>query len=131
MNKVFEVIEAQRIFDIDIKKFEIFIHPKSYIHSIVKFKNGLIKIMAHEPNMKIPIFSSIYNEKYRPIVTSKINIKILNNLKLEKINLKKYPCVKILNKITNKNTLFETVLVSANDELVNLYLMKKINFLYI
>ena len=85
--------------------------------------------MAHEPNMKIPIFSSIYNEKYRPIVTSKINIKILNNLKLEKINLKKYPCVKILNKITNKNTLFETVLVSANDELVNLYLMKKINFL--
>ena len=32
VNKVYEVIEAQRIFDIDIKKFKILIHPKSYVH---------------------------------------------------------------------------------------------------
>ena len=48
MNKVFEIIEAQRIFNIDIKKFEILIHPKSYIHSIIKFINGQIKILAHD-----------------------------------------------------------------------------------
>ena len=59
MNKVFEIIEAQRIFNIDIKKFEILIHPKSYIHSIIKFINGQIKILAHDTDMKIPIFNSI------------------------------------------------------------------------
>ena len=63
MNKVFEIIEAQRIFKIDIKKFEILIHPKSYIHSIIKFINGQIKILAHDTDMKIPIFNSIYQKK--------------------------------------------------------------------
>ena len=45
MNKVFEIIEAKKIFDIELKKF-ILIHPKSYIHAVVKFKNGLIKIVV-------------------------------------------------------------------------------------
>ena len=63
MNKVFEVIEAQRIFKIDINKFDILIHPSSYIHSIIKFNNGQIKILAHDTDMKIPIFNSIYKKK--------------------------------------------------------------------
>ena len=60
MNKIFEIIEAKKIFDIELKKFDILIHPKSYIQAIVKFKTGLIKIVAHDTNMKIPISNSIY-----------------------------------------------------------------------
>ena len=48
MNKVFEVIEAQRIFDIELKKFKILVHPYSYVHSIVKFNNGTTKILVHD-----------------------------------------------------------------------------------
>ena len=129
MNKVFEVIEAQRIFKIDINKFEIFIHPKSYIHSIIKFINGQIKILAHDTDMKIPIFNSIYQNKLKKIYTKEININLLNNLKLNKVNSSKYPSIQILNKINNNNTLFETVLISANDELVDLYIKNKIKFL--
>ena len=44
MNKVFEVIEAQRIFNLPLSKFKILIHPKSYVHAIVKFTNGITKI---------------------------------------------------------------------------------------
>ena len=62
MNKVFEVIEAQRIFDIDNNKFEILIHPKSYLHAIIKFKNGITKLLVHDTDMSIPIFNSIYSE---------------------------------------------------------------------
>ena len=131
MNKVFEIIEAQRIFKIDINKFEIFIHPKSYIHSIIKFINGQIKILAHEADMKIPIFNSIYEKKIKKIHTKKININLINNINLMKVNLSRYPSIKILNKIGNKNTLFETVLISANDELVDLYIKNKITFLEI
>ena len=40
MNKVFEVIEAKNIFNIIIIKLSILIHPKSYVHAIIKFKNG-------------------------------------------------------------------------------------------
>ena len=52
----------------------------------------------------------------------------MNNLDLKKINIKKFPLIKILDFIPEKNSLFETVLVSANDELVNLFLKKKIIF---
>ncbi len=128
MNKVFEIIEAQRIFNVDIEKFEILIHPKSYIHSIVKFINGQIKILAHDTDMKIPIFNSIYQKKIKKINTKKIDINLLNDLTLKKVNLSRYPSVKILNKINNNNTMFETVLISANDELVDLYIKNKINF---
>jgi 1-deoxy-D-xylulose-5-phosphate reductoisomerase len=129
MNKVFEVIEALKIFKIDKKKFKILIHPKSYVHAIIKFNNGLTKILLHDTNMKIPIFNSIYSEKKnKRITTKKINLKILNNLNLSEVNLKKFPSVKILNKISKLNSLFETVLVSANDELVDLFLSKKISF---
>ncbi len=128
MNKVFEIIEAQRIFNINIKKFEILIHPKSYVHSIVKFINGQIKILAHDTDMKIPIFNSIYQKKIKKLNTKKIDIKLLNNLTLKKVNLSRYPSIKILNKINNKNTLFETALISANDELVDLYIKNKIKF---
>ncbi len=131
MNKVFEIIEAQRIFKIDIKKFHILIHPNSYIHSIIKFTNGQIKILAHDTDMKIPIFNSIYQNVLKKIDTKKININLLNNLKLIKADIIRYPSLRILKKINNINSLFETVLVSANDELVDLYIQNRIKFLEI
>ena len=51
-----------------------------------------------------------------------------NNIPLNKINTNRFPSIKIIKIIPNKISLFETVLVSANDELVSLFLNKKINF---
>ena len=127
VNKLFEVIEAQRLFDIDINKISIKIHPQSYIHSIIKFKNGIIKICAHEPNMSIPIANSLdKNLKY--IQRSKTNFKILYSLNFTDVNKKKFLIIKILEKYPNHCSLFDTALVSINDELVNLFLDKKISF---
>jgi 1-deoxy-D-xylulose-5-phosphate reductoisomerase len=128
MNKVFEVIEAQRIFNIDSSKFKILIHPKSYVHAIIKFNNGLTKILVHDTDMKIPIFNSIYYKKNLKIKSSKLDLNILNNLDFSRVNLKKFPSIKILNKIPKNISLYETVLVSANDQLVDLFLKNKINF---
>ena len=128
MNKVFEVIEAKKIFSIDLNKFKILIHPKSYVHAIIKFNNGLIKLVAHDTDMKIPIFNTLYNNNNYKIKSKKINFKLLNNLNLDVVNLKKYPLVKILNYVPKTDTLFETLLVSVNDELVDLFLKNKISF---
>ncbi len=128
MNKVFEVIEANKIFNIDLNKFKILIHPKSYIHAIVKFNNGLIKIVAHDTDMKIPLFNSIYDSYNKKYKSKKINVKILNDLNFNKVDRKKYPLIDILKKVPNKNTLFETLLVSINDELVKQFLENKITF---
>ena len=62
VNKVFEVIEANKIFNISLKNIKVLSHPASYVHAIVKFKNGLTKILIHDTNMKIPIFNSLFNK---------------------------------------------------------------------
>ena len=62
MNKVFEIIEAQKIFNIDYKNLKILVHPKSYVHALVRFKNGITKILIHETSMTIPISNSLYEE---------------------------------------------------------------------
>ena len=131
MNKIFEIIEAKKIFNIGLNNFEILIHPKSYIHAIVKFKNGLIKIIAHDTDMKVPISNSIYmgDDNKNFLKSKKIDLNILNSLNLQKVRVKKFPVIKILNKITKQETLFDTVLVSINDELVSLFLENKIKFL--
>ena len=40
MNKVFEIIEAKKIFNIKYNKLDILVHPKSYVHAIIKFNDG-------------------------------------------------------------------------------------------
>ena len=127
MNKVFEIIEAKKIFDIPYKKISILVHPKSYVHAIIKFKNGLTKLVVHDTNMKIPIANSLYSSS-RFINSNKLDFKILNNMNFKEIDQNKFPVTKILNILPEKSSLFENVLVSSNDKLVEFFLKKKIKF---
>ena len=129
MNKIFEIIEAKKIFNLDYKKLEILIHPKSYVHAMVKFKNGLTKILIHDTNMTIPIFNSLYPNHEKKIFSKKIDFNILNNLSFEKVDQKKFPVIKILEILPKKNSLFETVIVATNDTLVKMFIEKKNKFL--
>ncbi len=129
MNKVFEIIEAQRIFKVNLSKFEILIHPNSYLHAIVKFENGLTKMLVHDTSMTIPIFNTIYSENSRKLKNNSINLSYLNNLNLSKPDIKRFPILKIINLIPKNISLFETVIIAVNDELVNFFLKKKISFL--
>jgi 1-deoxy-D-xylulose-5-phosphate reductoisomerase len=128
MNKVFEIIEAKKIFNIPYKKLKILIHPKSYVHALLKFNDGMIKIIVHDTNMVIPIYNSLYSDKNFILKTKELDLKKLNNLNFEKIDYKKFPLVKILSKLPNTDSLFETIIVATNDEFVKLYLNGKIKF---
>ena len=128
MNKVFEVIEAKNIFNIDYNKISILTHPKSYVHTMIKFKNGLSKILIHEPDMKIPIYNSVYYKKNKSLNTNSLNLKNLNNLDLQEVKKNKFPLVRLLNKLPKYSSLFETVLITVNDYLVNKFLDKQIDF---
>ena len=59
MNKVFEIIEARNIFELNYKDLGILNHPKSYIHAIIQYSNGMTKVIVHDTNMKIPIFNTL------------------------------------------------------------------------
>ena len=128
MNKVFEIIEARNIFSLDIEKLSILIHPKSYIHAILIFNNGMIKVIAHDTTMEIPIFNSVYQNKKIYSKNIAISLTNLNNLNLSLVDQNKFKSIKILDMLPNKISLFETVIVSANDELVRSYLRKEIRY---
>ncbi len=128
MNKVFEIIEAKNIFNLPIEKLKILVHPKSYLHAIVKFKNGFSHLVIHDTDMKIPIFNSLYENKDYYINQNYLNFNKLNHLNLETPNLKKFPLIKVLKKLPANSSLYETIVVSANDTLVDLFLEKKIHF---
>ena len=132
INKIFEIIEAKKIFSVSLKKIKILLHPDSYVHAIVKFKNGITKMLVHETSMKIPIFNSLYQYQKVDFKSKAINFSNLNSLKFKKISKKQFPSITIINEFHNtKDSLYETVLVSANDELVNMFLNEEIKFLQI
>ena len=88
MNKLLEIIEAQKLFNIPNNKIEILIHPNSLVHAIVKLKNGLVKFIYHETSMIIPITNAIFDGQlnirdfYRPSENKKIGT--IKNLHFEK-----------------------------------------------
>ena len=127
VNKFFEVIEAQRLFGVNIKDIDIKIHRQSYVHCIINFKNGLTKICAHKPNMIIPIENSLFPNHYLQN-NNKIDYQVLNNLKFTKVDEKKFKIIKMLKKYPNYCSLYDTALVTINDELVSLFLKNKISF---
>tara|TARA_Y100000741_G_scaffold186605_1_gene141909 strand:- start:125 stop:1282 length:1158 start_codon:yes stop_codon:yes gene_type:complete len=128
MNKIFEIIEAVKIFNLKIDKFEIIIHPKSYIHAIVQFNSGITKMLVHETSMEIPIFNSLYQNNNNIYNTKQLNFNKLNGINFLEPDENKFCFLKLLNYIKTKNTYFEIILVSINDELVKKYLNNEISF---
>ena len=128
INKIYELIEAKKIFNLDYNKFKIIVEPTSYVHGIVEFNNGICKILTHPTSMKIPIYNSLlFNQKISKI-SENFEFNKMNNLNFQKIESNKFPVFKILKKLSNTDSLYETVLVTANDVLVDLFLKKKIKF---
>ena len=127
MNKVFEIMEAKKIFNLNYETLDILVHPSSYVHAIIKFNDGMVKIIAHDTNMKIPIFNSLHNSQ-KKIKTDELNLKKLNFLDLKKVDTDKFPSIKIIKQLKNNESSLETLIVLANDILVDLFLLKKIYF---
>ena len=129
MNKVFEVIEACKIFKFNKEKYKIMIHPQSYVHSIIRYKNGLIKMILYNTDMKIPISNTIYGKKnYVPNVKN-IDTETLSKMTFRKVNTKHFPSIKLIPKCLNLGLLTPTIVNASNEVLVNLFLAKKIGFL--
>ncbi len=131
MNKVFEVIEAYKIFNFNKLKYKIVIHPQSYVHSIIRFKNGLIKMILYNTDMKIPISNTLYRKKNHVKNIKNIDIEKLNSLTFQKVDDSFFPSIKLINKCLNLGSSAPTIINASNEVLVNLFLKNKIGFLEI
>ncbi len=132
MNKIFEVIEANKLFSIDIKKIDILIHPQSMVHAIIKFKNGLYKFLYFETDMSIPIgnalFEKNFDAKKRLNTKYKLNQNhLIQNLNFLNVDKKKFPAIR-LKPILDKYNSLPIILNAANEIFVDQFLKKNMSF---
>jgi 1-deoxy-D-xylulose-5-phosphate reductoisomerase len=131
MNKMFEVVEAQKLFNIPISKLEILIHPESLVHAIIAFNNGLIKFIYHETSMIIPIANAILERDLKIenfLKTKKRNLDIIKDLTFQKVNSNIFPVIKLKTKI-NELPSSPIIFNAFNEILVDRFLKKKLSFL--
>ncbi len=131
MNKIFEYIEAKKIFNLNKNQLSILIHPSSFVHAIVFLKGDIIKFLAHETNMIIPISNALEILKNSDDKKFLNNTKKINNLSFEVPNIKQFPLLSLINLIPNQSSYFETILITLNDMLVDEYLKNNINYISI
>ena len=133
MNKILELIEAQKLFNIPKEKLDILIHPESLVHAIVEFSNGLKKFIYHDTTMIIPIANAIFEENfnYDDFFQNKKNKKdLIKNLSFSRVDRKTFPIIDIKNR-ANEFPSTAIILNTANELLVEHFLQKKIGFLSI
>ena len=134
MNKILELIEAQKIFNLPKNKIDIIIHPESLVHAIVKFKNGITKFIYHETSMMIPLTNAIFDgnlhfDEFINFENSKIKRNI-QNLNFREVDNKKFPIIKIKKRL-NEYPATPIIINTCNEILVDQFLRKKIAFLSI
>jgi len=134
MNKILELIEAQKLFNIPNNKLDILIHPDSLVHAIIKLKNGLTNFIYHETSMIIPLANAIF-EKNLEIkdfykLKKKPSIKPIENLTFENINKTTFPIIKLKDRL-NEHPSTSIIINASNEILVEQFLAKKIHFLSI
>ena len=129
MNKGLEVIEAKFLFDIDIQKIKVVIHPQSIIHSMVEFNDGSIKAQLGEPDMKLPIQYALFSGKRLKNKFTQYDFFKNNTLTFEE------PCLKTFN---NLKLAFDAgklggnapcILNASNEIVVDAFLNEKIKYL--
>ena len=132
MNKILEVIEANKLFSIDLKKIDIVIHPQSLVHAIIEFKNGLCKFIYHDTTMLIPLANAIFDkdlniDNYLKPKTNSERLISFKSLNFSKVEKKRFPIIKLKNRI-NEHISTPIIINAANEILVDQYLKGKISF---
>lgn len=128
MNKGLEVIEAKWLFDIEIDKIDILVHPQSIIHSMVEYIDGSIIAQLGVSDMRIPIqYALTYPKRIKTQIES-LDLAKLSILTFEKPDTINFPCLKLAYDAIREGGTMPTVLNGANEILVDFFLKDMIKF---
>lgn len=129
-NKGLEVIEAHHLFNIDYDNIEVVIHPQSIIHSMVEFCDGSVIAQMGVPDMKIPIqYAFTYPSRETNKVIERMDFKKFNKLTFEEPNHSVFKGLELAYRAGRAGQSMPIVFNAANEEAVDLFLNKKIEFL--
>ena len=128
MNKGFEIIEAKWLFGVEAEQIEVVVHRKSLVHSMVQFADGTIMANIGPKSMQIPIAYALNYPKRLKNNVEKLNLFDVCDLKFEKPNLEKFPCLRLAYKAISRGHSAQVVLNAANEVLVAAFLSGKVKY---
>lgn len=128
MNKALELIEAVWLFNISFNQVEVVVHRQSIIHSAVEFLDGSIIAQLGTADMRTPIqFALTYPDRL-PCLSKKLSLTEVGSLTFEKPDEKTFIALSLARKAIELGSNAPTILNSANEEAVSLFLQDKIPF---
>ena len=131
VNKGLEVMEAKWLFDMDLDRIQVVVHPQSIIHSMVEYVDGGIIAQLGTPDMKLPIQYALFYPDRRPMAGKRVDFYELGSITFEKPDMETFTGLKLAMRAAGEGGSMPTVFNAANEKAVSLFLKKKIRFLQI
>jgi len=129
MNKGFEAIELNWLFDVPFEDIEIVIHPQSIVHSMVEFVDGSIKAQLSMPDMRLPIQYALFYPERSPSELPRLDFSDIGALTFEAPDTERFPCLRLALEAGRKGGTYPAVLNAADEVAVELFLENRIGFL--
>ncbi|MDV3426053.1 MAG: 1-deoxy-D-xylulose-5-phosphate reductoisomerase [Bacillota bacterium] len=129
MNKGLEVIEAHHLFNAGFDNIKVIVHPQSIIHSMVEFRDGSIIAQMTQPDMRLPIQYALNYPVRKEAIIKGLDFYQVSSLTFEKPDMDTFKCLKLSFQAGKAGGLMTTILNSANEEAVAMFLNKEIKFL--
>ncbi|MBO5031739.1 MAG: 1-deoxy-D-xylulose-5-phosphate reductoisomerase [Lachnospiraceae bacterium] len=131
VNKGLEVMEAKWLFQVDLDRIQVVVHPQSIIHSMVEYADGGIMAQLGMPDMKLPIQYALFYPDRRPMAGKRVDFYELGSITFEKPDMETFTGLKLAMKAAAGGGSMPTVFNAANEKAVSLFLNRKISFLQI
>ena len=128
MNKGFEMIEAQWLFNVNHNDIEIVVHPQSIVHSMVEFVDGSIKAQLGFPDMHLPIRFALGLPERLPSASRKMSVSDYANLTFESPDYDKFPLLVTARRAAEQGGNASCIMNAANEIAVAAFLSDKIAF---
>ncbi len=132
MNKGLEVIEARWLFDVDLDRIQILVHPQSVLHSAVEFADGSVIGQMGDPDMRIPIAYAFSWPRRLPTGTDKrLDLFAYGQLTFEEVDRRVFKTIDIACEACRRGGTWPVTMNGANEVLVDAFLKRKIRFVQI
>jgi 1-deoxy-D-xylulose-5-phosphate reductoisomerase len=127
-NKGLEMIEARWLFDIEMARVKVVVHPQSVVHSMVEFVDGSMLAQLSTPDMCLPIqYALTYPERARS-ERVQTNLAKLGSLTFEEPDEERFPALGLARRAGEEGGTLPAVLNAANEVSVEAFVQKRINF---
>lgn len=129
VNKGLEVMEAKWLFGVKPEDIEVLVQPKSIIHSMVQFKDGVVIAQLGLPDMKLPIQYALYFPKRVPTPGERLSFTDLKSITFEEPDRETFKGLDLAYKALERGGNTPTMYNAANEVAVSLFLDRKIKYL--